>query len=82
MGIFLLLEDPHHFAAWFLLGNFYLTKAGLSFLGFFFSGLNLYGFFKCSKDYNQKLKGAVTNISSKFVTSSLMTKYGMGLFNN
>ena len=59
-----------------------MTKFGLSFLGFFFSGLNLYGYFKCSKDYNQKLKGAVNNISSKFVTSSLMAKYGMGLFGN
>jgi hypothetical protein len=63
----------------FHMGLFWL---GLSFLGFFFSGLNLYGYFKCSKDYNQKLKGAVTNISSKLVTSSLMAKYGMGLFGN
>ena len=57
-----------------------MTQTALSGLGFFFSSLNLYGFYKCSKEYNQKLQGAVSDLSSRFVTSGLVAKYGLGLF--
>lgn len=54
--------------------------AALSLLGFFFTGTNTYAYFKCNKDYNKKLKGAMTNFSNRLVTSAVMSKYGMGLF--
>merc|ERR1712232_1389126 len=53
----------------------------LCFLALFLSGLNLYGFYKCSKDYQKKVEGLKSNLTSGMFNMVLeKAKAGFGRF--